>query len=122
MISPTLISSYNHEFFVSALAETNRVPFDLTEGESDLVSGFNVEYSSMAFALLFLAEYCHKILMSALGVILFLRGGGMGVKVPFHVLVCSGGFGMKMSFSPFAIYFLRGTYPRIGYDQLMYLL
>ena len=106
-------------FFVSALAETNRVSFDLTEGESELVSGFNVEYSSMAFALLFLVEYCLIILMSALGVILFLGGG---VKVPFHVLVGSGGFGMKMSFLLLLFIFIRGTYPRIRYDQLMYLL
>jgi len=61
-------------FFVSVLAETNRVPFDLTEGESELVSGFNVEYSSMSFALFFLAEYCHIILMSTFGVLLFLSG------------------------------------------------
>lgn len=61
-------------FFVSVLAETNRVPFDLTEGESELVSGFNVEYSSMSFALFFLAEYCHIVLMSTFGVLLFLGG------------------------------------------------
>ena len=61
-------------FFVSALAETNRVPFDLTEGESELVSGFNVEYSSMSFALFFLAEYGHIMLMSAMITIFFLGG------------------------------------------------
>ena len=61
-------------FSVSALAETNRTPFDLTEGESELVSGFNVEYSAMSFALFFLAEYSHIIFMSMLFVLLFLGG------------------------------------------------
>jgi len=61
-------------FFVSILAETNRLPFDLPEAESELVSGFNVEYSSVTFTLFFLAEYCSIILMSALFVILFFGG------------------------------------------------
>lgn len=61
-------------FLVSALAETNRAPFDLTEGESELVSGFNVEYSAMTFANFFLAEYAHIIFMSMLFVLLFMGG------------------------------------------------
>lgn len=61
-------------FVVSALAETNRAPFDLTEGESELVSGYNVEYSAMTFAMFFLGEYSHIILMSAMTTILFLGG------------------------------------------------
>lgn len=61
-------------FIVSALAETNRAPFDLTEGESELVSGYNVEYSAMTFAMFFLGEYSHIILMSAMTSILFLGG------------------------------------------------
>ena len=61
-------------FIISALAETNRAPFDLTEGESELVSGYNVEYSAMTFAQFFLSEYSHIILMSAMTTILFLGG------------------------------------------------
>ena len=95
-------------FFISALAETNRVPFDLTEGESELVSGFNVEYSSMSFALFFLAEYANIILMSALCVILFLGGGFL--------------FGVKVCFIIFGFVWVRGSLPRVRYDQLMALL
>ena len=76
-------------FFVSILAETNRVPFDLTEGESELVSGFNVEYSSMSFALFFLAEYAHIILMSTFTVLLFLGGW----VFPFKNLHANGVYG-----------------------------
>ena len=95
-------------FFISALAETNRVPFDLTEGESELVSGFNVEYSGMSFALFFLAEYANIILMSALCVILFGGGGAL--------------FGVKVCFVIFGFVWVRASLPRVRYDQLMALL
>lgn len=111
-------------FFVSALAETNRVPFDLTEGESELVSGFNVEYSSMSFALFFLAEYCHIILMSTFGVLLFLGGWLLpfGNEI-FNWLNLTGiGFGIKIAIIIFLFIWIRGSYPRIRYDQLMALL
>ena len=108
-------------FFVSALAETNRVPFDLTEGESELVSGFNVEYSSMSFALFFLAEYCHIILMSTFGVILFLGGWLFPGGFIFHSynFICFGG---KIAIIIFLFIWVRSSYPRIRYDQLMGLL
>ena len=118
-------------FFVSALAETNRVPFDLTEGESELVSGFNVEYSSMSFALFFLAEYCHIILMSTFGVILFL-GGWLAPLETTSSLSAIGGvfvniyrfiwFGIKIAIIIFLFIWVRASYPRIRYDQLMALL
>ncbi len=111
-------------FFVSVLAETNRVPFDLTEGESELVSGFNVEYSSMSFALFFLAEYCHIILMSTFGVLLFLGGW----LLPFSIfgitpsLYNFAWFAIKIVVIVFLFIWIRATYPRIRYDQLMTLL
>ena len=94
-------------FFVSALAETNRVPFDLTEGESELVSGFNVEYHSFLSAMFFLAEYIHILLMSVLGSVLFLEGSFLFVKGGLLV---------------FWLIWVRGTLPRVHYDQLMELL
>ena len=103
-------------FFVSILAETNRVPFDLTEGESELVSGFNVEYSSMSFALFFLAEYAHIILMSTFAVLLFLGGW----LFPFNSGIF--GLGIKTIFIVFLFIWVRATLPRIRYDQLMALL
>ena len=119
-------------FFVSALAETNRVPFDLTEGESELVSGFNVEYSSMSFALFFLAEYCHIILMSAFGVILFWGGWlspfewnsffSISSKDISTSWVNPGWFGVKIAILIFLFIWIRASYPRIRYDQLMALL
>lgn len=111
-------------FFVSVLAETNRVPFDLTEGESELVSGFNVEYSSMSFALFFLAEYCHIILMSTFGVLVFLGGW----LLPFNILWMTPSFynfvwfAIKTVIIVFLFIWIRATYPRIRYDQLMTLL
>lgn len=105
-------------FFVSALAETNRVPFDLTEGESELVSGFNVEYSSMSFALFFLAEYAHIILMSTFTVLLFL-GGWLS---PFNDTYDFFWLGMKVALIIFLFIWIRATLPRIRYDQLMALL
>ncbi len=104
-------------FFVSALAETNRAPFDLPEGESEIVAGFFVEYGAMAFALFFLGEYMNMILMSAMTTILFL-GGWMG---PFGLLpqLAPLWFVLKVCFFLFVFIWVRGTFPRFRYDQLM---
>nr|QIN90370.1 NADH dehydrogenase subunit 1 [Relicanthus daphneae] len=106
-------------FFASALAETNRAPFDLTEGESELVSGYNVEYASMSFALFFLAEYAHIILMSCLTTLLFL--GGWLSPVPFFK-GGAGWFGLKAAFIILLFVWVRASFPRMRYDQLMALL
>nr|YP_010238644.1 NADH dehydrogenase subunit 1 [Ellisella ceratophyta]ASK07880.1 NADH dehydrogenase subunit 1 [Ellisella ceratophyta]UKP87611.1 NADH dehydrogenase subunit 1 [Ellisella sp. ANT83] len=104
-------------FFASALAETNRAPFDLTEGESELVSGYNVEYSSMSFALFFLAEYGHIILMSCLISLLFLGGWA-----PFTGILGMGCLALKTAVVVFSFVWVRASFPRMRYDQLMYLL
>ncbi len=107
-------------FFVSALAETNRAPFDLPEAESELVSGYNVEYSSMTFALFFLGEYANMILLSALGVTLFL-GGWLPPfdAVPFTWIPGPIWFVAKVFFLLSLFLWVRATFPRYRYDQLM---
>lgn len=105
-------------FFISALAETNRLPFDLPEAEGELVAGYNVEYSSMAFALFFLGEYMNMILMSGIGVILFLGGW----QAPCEWLSFIPGviwFALKISLLLFVFLWVRATFPRYRYDQLM---
>jgi NADH-quinone oxidoreductase subunit H len=109
-------------FIISALAETNRAPFDLPEAEAELVSGYNVEYSSMTFALFFLGEYANMILMSAMGTILFLGGWLPPLEmVPFTWIPGIIWFFLKISFLLFIFLWVRATFPRYRYDQLMHL-
>jgi NADH-quinone oxidoreductase subunit H len=107
-------------FFISALAETNRLPFDLPEDEATLVAGFFTEYSSASFALFFLAEYASMILMSAMTVILFLGGWLPPFDIfPFNVVPGIIWFTAKIIFILFLFIWVRGTFPRYRYDQLM---
>ena len=107
-------------FFVSTLAETNRHPFDLPEAEAELVSGYNVEYSAMAFALFFLGEYANMILMSAMTTILFLGGWLPPFNVaPFTWIPGPIWFAAKIAFCLFIFLWVRATFPRYRYDQLM---
>jgi len=105
-------------FFTSALAETNRHPFDLPEAESELVSGYNVEYSAMGFALFSLGEYSNMLLMSALNVILFF--GGWLAPVSFLSFIPGSlWFGIKICFFVILYVWIRAALPRYRYDQLM---
>nr|YP_009441824.1 NADH dehydrogenase subunit 1 [Simianus niponicus]AOY39460.1 NADH dehydrogenase subunit 1 [Simianus niponicus] len=97
-------------WFVSSLAETNRTPFDFAEGESELVSGFNVEYGGGGFALIFLAEYSSILFMSMLFCLIFLGGD-----------IFTWFFFLKLNFISFLFIWVRGTLPRFRYDKLMYL-
>lgn len=107
-------------FFISGLAETNRHPFDLPEAEAELVSGYNVEYSAMSFALFSLGEYSNMLLMSSLNVILF-WGGWLAPFSNLSFIPGSFWFGIKIIFFVILYVLMRAILPRYRYDQLMYL-
>ena len=107
-------------FFISALAETNRHPFDLPEAEAELVAGYNVEYSSMTFALFFLGEYANMILMSGMTAVLFLGGWLPPFDIePFTWVPGIIWFALKIALCLFVFLWVRATFPRYRYDQLM---
>jgi NADH-quinone oxidoreductase subunit H len=107
-------------YFISAVAETNRAPFDVAEGETEIVAGFHVEYSGMAFAMFFLAEYANMMLVSALAAVIFLGGW----LPPFNVAPFTWVPGFvwllaKTAFMVFLFLWFRATFPRYRYDQIM---
>nr|WDR46003.1 NADH dehydrogenase subunit 1 [Lasiopodomys anglicus] len=105
-------------WFISTLAETNRAPFDLTEGESELVSGFNVEYAAGPFALFFMAEYMNIILMNALSTIVFMGPLHESLNPELYTM----NFMLKTLMLTSIFLWVRASYPRFRYDQLMHLL
>ncbi len=120
-------------YWISGVAETNRAPFDVAEGESEIVAGFHVEYSGVAFALFFLAEYANMVLISSLTAIFFLGGWASPLEFwdygvesfggnPFFGWIFAGGFPwlfIKMAFFMYTFFWLRATFPRYRYDQIM---
>lgn len=107
-------------FFISCLAETNRLPFDLPEAEAELVAGYNVEYSSMTFALFFLGEYANMILTSAMTALLFMGGWLPPFGIEFLNFVPGiVWFALKIAFLLFCFLWIRASFPRYRYDQLM---
>jgi len=111
-------------YFISGVAETNRAPFDVAEGESEIVAGFHVEYSGMAFALFFLAEYANMILISALTAVFFFGGWLSPFQgyLPAGIFLAGPSFlwlGLKISGFLFLFLWFRATFPRYRYDQIM---
>ena len=119
-------------YWIAGVAETNRAPFDVAEGESEIVAGFHVEYSGVAFALFFLAEYANMVLIASLTSIFFLGGWaspleGFAIFEPYHSniwfgWIFGGGFPwlfIKMAFFMYVYFWLRATFPRYRYDQIM---
>jgi NADH-quinone oxidoreductase subunit H len=107
-------------YFISAVAETNRAPFDVAEGESEIVAGFHVEYSGMTFALFFLGEYMNMILVSTLAVLMFLGGWLPPVDSAFtNAVPPIVWLGLKVAFLLFCFLWFRATFPRYRYDQIM---
>jgi NADH-quinone oxidoreductase subunit H len=111
-------------YFISGVAETNRAPFDVAEGESEIVAGFHVEYSGVTFAIFFLAEYANMILISALTAVFFLGGWlspFQGVFGEDSLLGAPGlfWFALKTCFFLFCFLWFRATFPRYRYDQIM---
>ena len=112
-------------YFIAGVAETNRAPFDVAEGESEIVAGFHVEYSGIAFGLFFLAEYANMILITALTVVFFFGGwlspfaGVPGLADTWLAAPSVGWFVLKMTFFMFCFLWFRATFPRYRYDQIM---
>lgn len=107
-------------YFISGVAETNRAPFDVAEGESEIVAGFHVDYSGMAFTVFFLAEYANMILVATLTALMFLGGWLPPVDItPFNMIPGFLWLLIKIAFLLFFFLWFRATFPRYRYDQIM---